>query len=101
MEMIGLSVRRTYSCAGVDEVALNSDRWFSGAPYDWGSVAEYRRMLVNHEIGHVLGMRHESCPADGERAPVMMQQSKRLTSDNGKTCKANPWPLPFELTKLR
>lgn len=100
-ELIGLSVARKYSCAGIDEVVINSDRWYTGAPYDWGSVGRYRRMLINHELGHILRQRHQSCERNGARAPVMMQQSKTMTSDNGKTCEPNPWPLSEELARLR
>jgi len=101
LELIGLSVARRYSCAHTHEVVINSDRWYTGAPYDWGAVGRYRRMLINHELGHILGQRHQVCERDGAPAPVMMQQSKTLTSDNGNTCRANAWPLPEELERLR
>jgi hypothetical protein len=101
LQLIGLSVARKYSCATRFEVVLNSARWFGGSPYWPGPTREYRSMLTNHEVGHALGMRHQMCPADGAVAPVMMQQSKGLTSPNGKTCKRNPWPLREELTRLR
>jgi hypothetical protein len=56
-------------------------------------------MLVNHEIGHTLGQHHRGCSKDGALAPVMMQQSKGMTT-NGNTCKPNPWPRPYELNSL-
>jgi hypothetical protein len=99
-QLIGLSVNFYYSCAGYREVVLNSDRWFKGSDYWPGPVAMYRQMLVNHEVGHTLGQRHRTCTRDGAPAPVMMQQSKGLTS-NGNTCKANPWPLAYEERSLR
>ncbi len=99
-QLIGLSVNYYYSCAGSSEVVLNSDRWFHGSKFWPGSVAQYRRMLVNHEVGHTLGQRHRTCPRDGAYAPVMMQQSKGLTT-NGDTCKPNPWPLAYEERSLR
>jgi hypothetical protein len=100
MELIGLSVERFYSCAGIDEVVLNADRWFTGSPSWPGSLPRYRRMLVNHEVGHILGMRHRVCPATGAKAPVMMQQSIALDL-GGFTCVPNPWPLPDEVAILR
>jgi len=99
-QLIGLSVHRTYSCATHREVVLNSARWFGGSAKWPGPLTEYRRMLVDHETGHVLGLRHQDCPREGAKAPVMMQQSKGLTSSNGKTCLINPWPLPRELARL-
>jgi hypothetical protein len=101
MELIHLSVERTYSCATYTEVVLNSDRWFHGSPHWPGPLAEYRDELTNHETGHALGLYHENCPRNGAPAPVMMQQSKGLTSPNGKTCARNWWPLPEELARLR
>lgn len=98
-QLIGLSVNFYYSCAGSSEVVLNSDRWFTGSKYWPGSVAVYRQMLVNHEIGHTLGQHHRGCPKNGALAPVMMQQSKGL-STGSYTCKPNPWPRPYELKAL-
>jgi hypothetical protein len=99
MQLIGLSVNFYYSCAGSKEVVLNSDRWFTGSKYWPGSVPVYRQMLVNHEIGHTLGQHHRGCSKDGALAPVMMQQSKGMTT-NGNTCEPNPWPRPYELNSL-
>ena len=89
---IGLSVRYTWSCASTDEAILNADRWLGGSPALDLSVKRYRRLLVNHEVGHLLGHRHRLCPGSGLKAPVMMQQSKGLHG-----CRANPWPLASEL----
>ncbi|MEX2557840.1 MAG: DUF3152 domain-containing protein [Actinomycetota bacterium] len=99
MQLIGLSVNYYYSCAGSKEVVLNSDRWFKGSDHWPGAVPVYRQMLVNHEIGHTLGQHHRGCSKDGAYAPVMMQQSKGMTT-NGNTCKPNPWPRPYELNAL-
>lgn len=80
-----------YSCGNsVTGVAvLNFERWVQGAPDFGDDVATYRQYLVNHEVGHVLGHGHEDCPAPGEVAPVMVQQSM---STGG--CLPNGWPAP-------
>jgi hypothetical protein len=70
---------------------LNLMRWRHGAPAFRGNMTMYRRYLVNHEVGHVLGHSHRSCHASGARAPVMMQQTKGVGS-----CRANGWPLAWE-----
>lgn len=83
-----------YSCQNGPVVALNADRWRSADPKWTGDLDTYRRMVVNHEVGHLLGMRHPrpQCPRPGRPAPVMNQQSTEL---NG--CLPNPWPLDDEI----
>jgi hypothetical protein len=84
-----------YSCQNGPVVALNAERWRSATPKWTGDFDTYRRMLVNHEVGHLLGQHHPKvqCPRAGDPAPVMAQQSSEL---NG--CLPNPWPLPWEVT---
>ena len=81
------------SCRRGNQVILNADRWDRGPDvyhdsYD-GSLEEYRRYLVNHEVGHFLGKGHvqpASCSST-TRAPVMMQQTFGLRG-----CAINGWP---------
>ena len=78
------------SCQSGGQVVLNFSRWRLSVPeYVDAEVplADYRRMLVNHEVGHQLGHGHEGCPGEGEPAPVMQQQTIAL---NG--CEPNSWP---------
>jgi len=83
-----------YSCQNGPVVALNADRWRTATPKWTGDLATYRRMLVNHEVGHLLGLDHPAthCPQPGTPAPVMTQQSTELDG-----CLPNPWPLRWEL----
>ena len=87
----------TYSCQNGPVVALNADRWRRATPEWTGDLATYRQMLVNHEVGHLLGQHHPpnpQCPRPGRPALVMSQQSTEL---NG--CTPNPWPLPEEIAR--
>ncbi|WP_225843457.1 DUF3152 domain-containing protein [Streptomyces albus] len=80
--------------AATERVMINGYRWARGAEtYGDGQMHAYRQMLINHEVGHRLGHGHVGCPGDGKLAPVMMQQTKYLTTD-GKTCRPNAWPHP-------
>jgi hypothetical protein len=79
----------TLSCWDGERAMLNALRWYNGAEAYGTDLDTYRIYLVNHEVGHGLGQRHEDCPRAGELAPVMMQQTKGVGS-----CVPNPWPYP-------
>ncbi len=80
--------------AATERVMINAYRWARGAEtYGPDQLHAYRQMLINHEVGHRLGRNHESCSRQGALAPVMMQQTKFLTTD-GATCRPNAWPFP-------
>jgi hypothetical protein len=88
----------TYSCTSGRNVIINETRWLAGSP-SWNasgaSLADYRRMVVNHETGHWLGFHHEFCGGAGQPAPVMQQQSISLQG-----CRPNPWPTAAERQRL-
>jgi hypothetical protein len=91
-------VYRKYSCQNGPVVALNAERWRHATPTWTGSLVAYQQMLINHEVGHLLGLDHPappSCPRRGVPARVMSQQSTEL---NG--CLPNPWPLPEEIDRV-
>ncbi len=83
-----------YSCQRSETVALNAERWREATPKWTGDLATYRQMLVNHEVGHLLGQPHprRQCPGRGQLAPLMAQQSTELDG-----CLPNPWPLDWEV----
>jgi Protein of unknown function (DUF3152) len=85
-----------YSCQIGPVVALNADRWRRATPQWTGDLAGYRVMLVNHEVGHLLGQKHPAvqCPGPGQPAPVMAQQSTELRG-----CRPNSWPLDPEIDR--
>jgi len=92
-----MDVYRKYSCQNGPVVALNAERWRTATPKWTGSLSSYRLMLVNHEVGHLLGLSHPpnpQCPRPGRLARIMSQQSTEL---NG--CRPNPWPLESEITR--
>lgn len=88
-----------YSCNVGRYVIINQDRWLGATPA-WnnagGDLRNYQHMVINHETGHWLGHGHENCPAAGQAAAVMQQQSISLQG-----CKFNPWPLDSEIWSSR
>jgi hypothetical protein len=92
------SVRNVCGAAGLEDdgytscrtgklIMINLDRWLYAVPEYRGDVALYRHYVINHEVGHGLGLGHQSCPGPGLPAPVMQQQTYGL---NG--CLPNGWP---------
>ncbi|MCU0667215.1 MAG: DUF3152 domain-containing protein [Patescibacteria group bacterium] len=81
-----------YSCRVGRYVMINDDRWQNATNVWTGTLRDYRHMVVNHEVGHRLGLGHYNCPGAGQLAPLMQQQSINLQG-----CLFNPWPLAFEI----
>jgi hypothetical protein len=77
------------SCRQGNRAVITTYRWVTGMEDYGDDLTGYRRYVVNHEVGHVLGHGHEPCPAPGRPAPVMQQQTKDVDP-----CVPNPWPYP-------
>jgi hypothetical protein len=77
-----------YSCRVGRNVLINASRWRHGAKtYDDRSLQAYRRYVINHEVGHWLGLDHRGCSTAGARSPVMQQQTISLGG-----CTSRVWP---------
>ncbi|MEW5808694.1 MAG: DUF3152 domain-containing protein [Actinomycetota bacterium] len=112
-EGCGYDIQLEASCynpayEGQPRVFINEARWVRGAVPFQGDIGSYRQYVINHEVGHAIGYpRHEQCAANGELAPVMMQQTFSTSNNDaarfdpgtvtadGKTCRFNPWPYPI------
>lgn len=86
-----------YSCRVGENVIINKKRWDEAVEH-WfthgETLSQYRTMVLNHEVGHVLGhVDNETvCEGEGKEAPLMQEQSMDLRG-----CTPNAWPLGNEL----
>lgn len=74
------------SCNRHGRAVINAKRWGRGVEY-YKDLSQYRIYIINHEVGHSLWHPHETCPAKGQPAPIMLQQTLGLQG-----CTAWPWP---------
>lgn len=94
-ETIGRECKlHSLSCADTAKsvIYFNSNRWLYGSAESGLNLSDYRRYLIYHEIGHLLGRGHYKCSRNkNDLCPVMYQQ----TISKG-CCKPNVWPLEWE-----
>ncbi|MGW8763482.1 DUF3152 domain-containing protein [Streptomyces sp. NPDC055815] len=84
----GYNTHGELNCETADGVVVNLKRWMLGSPTFAGPATEYRHLIINHEVGHEIGIRtHMGCPGPGRLAPAMMQQIKGLDG-----CRSNAFP---------
>lgn len=77
------------SCRNGIDVVLNQRRWETGVDAYAGDIDSYRILLINHEVGHLLGhAEHVPCPGPGQPAPVMMP----VYYEGLQGCAPNVWP---------
>lgn len=77
------------SCAlGKNTILIHRTNWNRGTPAH--TLKDYRTYVINHELGHLLGLNHQK-PTGKGLCPVMVQQTISVG-----TQKSNVWPLKSE-----
>jgi len=86
------------SCADWSEniIYLNYNNWCKGSEKSGLNLEDYRTYVINHEIGHILGLHEHLKPKNGCRVPVMNQSTRGI----GKGL-PNMWPLKQEQDLVR
>ncbi|MEV0090146.1 DUF3152 domain-containing protein [Streptomyces sp. NPDC050738] len=88
LQSLGVHTHGELNCEISDGVVVNLRRWQLGSPQFAGPPAQYRHLIINHEVGHAIGYHsHMACPGAGKPAPVMQQQIKGLDG-----CRSNAFP---------
>lgn len=80
------------SARGVFDAIADSGQ-LKGAPGFAMNLDGYHTMVVNHEMGHFLGFDHMLCPAAGQPAPVMQEETIDLAG-----CTPNAYPFAADGT---
>lgn len=86
-----------YGCRPGPVAMINTERWASAPEWWTGTLEEYRTHAVNHELGHMIGLRgHPACPGDGTALPVMALPSREEVG-----CTMSGWPTEADLHLAR
>lgn len=58
------------------KVLINANNYINGVPISKLGKKEYRKYVINHEVGHALGYGHLPCDESTRICPVMYQMTK-------------------------
>lgn len=76
------------------DIHINVQNWDGGSKSSL-SIPRYRIYVINHEVGHALGLDHVKCPASRTNKGSVMQQMTR-GPEHIAPCFENEWPLDIK-----
>jgi hypothetical protein len=63
------------------EIEIDEDNWNYGVTISKLNIPEYRKYVINHEIGHAIGYDHRECN-NNEKCPIMYQMTKGVPDNS-------------------
>ena len=96
--MQGFSCTRFTDNYNPIDIIINYDNW-CGKSKSSLSIPDYRKYVINHEVGHWLGLDHTECPIDQciamglKECPASIMLQMTRGPDFIKPCKEQPDPL--------
>jgi hypothetical protein len=96
--MQGFSCTRFTDNYNPIDIIINYDNW-CGKSKSSLSIPDYRKYVINHEVGHWLGLDHTECPIDQciamglKECPASIMLQMTRGPDFIKPCKEQPNPL--------
>ena len=57
------------------EIEIDENNWYYGVKKSNLSINDYKKYVINHEVGHAIGYDHRKCKI-GEKCPIMYQMTK-------------------------
>jgi len=92
--MAGFSCQR----GGPKDIIMNLDNWLGKSASEL-PVERYHNYVVNHEVGHALGLDHQLCPIDEckrrgmKECPASVMQQMTRGRKAIAPCVESDWPL--------
>lgn len=72
----------------VKEIEIDENNWYNGVKRSNLTRDEYKKYIINHEVGHAIGYDHRPCKKR-EKCPIMYQMTKGLPKKSSPSYEVN------------
>jgi hypothetical protein len=97
----GLSAASIGTTKTQNTAYINISRWAHGSAESRLTLRQYRKYVINHEVGHLLGLHHPDLSANNtnsNKCPNMAVQTDGMCD---KSYRENVEPLPYEIELVK